>query len=268
MEHMPATAYSGLDLYARDENGLDQWVAVLKPNKQIISKCISCSFGPLAQGSRTYTLYLPLRNGVNSLEIGIEKGKLFNALPSRVQKPIVFYGTSIIHGASASRPGMAFPSILGRRLKCPIINLGFAGNGRMEIEVASLLAELDPCIFVIDCLPNMNEETISERAVPLVKKIRESHIKTPILLVEDRSFTNAKFFPSKQKHHEKSREALKKAYMQLEDSGIKYIFYLKGDDILGDDGEGATDGSHPNDLGMVRYANAYEPVLRSILNQL
>ena len=51
----------------------------------------------------------------------------------------------------------------------PIINLGFGAGGeaatdgshRMEIEVGSLLAELDPCVFVIDCLPNMNESTVS-----------------------------------------------------------------------------------------------------------
>jgi len=42
---------------------------------------------------------------------------------------------------------------------------------------------------------------------------------------------------------------------------------LDGDNLLGNDGEGATDGSHPNDLGMVRYADAYEPVLRSILEK-
>ena len=42
---------------------------------------------------------------------------------------------------------------------------------------------------------------------------------------------------------------------------------LDGDNLLGRDGEAATDGSHPNDLGMIRYADAYEPVLRSILRQ-
>ncbi|MEC9092749.1 MAG: SGNH/GDSL hydrolase family protein, partial [Planctomycetota bacterium] len=35
--------------------------------------------------------------------------------------------------------------------------------------------------------------------------------------------------------------------------------------LLGTDGEGATDGSHPSDLGMVRYADAYEKVLRPLL---
>ena len=264
MTHMAATGHSGVDLYAQDGMGIDRWVAVVRPGKQKMDTTIAKGLAP---GSRRYTLYLPLRNGIESLEIGVVKGEAFKALPPRSEKPIVFYGTSIMHGACASRPGMAFPSILGRRLRRPIINLGFAGNGRMEIEVGSLLAELDPCVFVIDCLPNMNESTVSQRTIPLVKKIRETHDKTPILLVEDRSFTSTRFFPERKKRHQKNRIALKKAFNELERLGIKNIFYLDGDNLLGQDGEAATDGSHPSDLGMTRYADAYEPVLRRILRQ-
>ena len=86
-------------------------------------------------------------------------------------------------------------------------------------------------------------------------------------MVEDRSFTNTPFFPSRKIHHHKSRKALKKVYAELIDSRVGNLYYLNGDQLLGDDGEGATDGSHPNDLGMVRYADAYEPVLRSMLKQ-
>jgi lysophospholipase L1-like esterase len=264
MTHMAATGHSGVDLYAQDGMGIDRWVAVVRPGKQKMDTTIAKGLAP---GSRRYTLYLPLRNGIESLEIGVVKGEAFEALPPRSERPIVFYGTSIMHGACASRPGMAFPSILGRRLRRPIINLGFAGNGRMEIEVGSLLAELDPCVFVIDCLPNMNESTVSQRTIPLVKKIRETHDKTPILLVEDRSFTSTRFFPARKKRHQKNRIALKKAFNELERLGVKNIFYLDGDNLLGQDGEAATDGSHPSDLGMTRYADAYEPVLRRILKQ-
>ena len=264
MSHMPATGVSGLDLYAQDHRGIDRWVSVVRPNKQEIETAIAKDLGP---GLRRYTLYLPLYNGVDSLEVGVPNGASFKALAPRKNRPILFYGTSIMHGACASRPGMAFPAILGRRLRRPTINLGFSGNGRMESEVAGLLAEQDPCAYVIDCLPNMNETTVSERAVPLVKKLREVHDKTPILLVEDRSFTNTPFFPHRKTHHQKSRAALKKAYMKLTDAGFENLYYLDGDHLLGDDGEGATDGSHPNDLGMVRYADAYEPVLRAMLKQ-
>ena len=264
MTHMAATGHSGVDLYAQDGMGIDRWVAVVRPGKQKMDTTLAKDLAP---GSRRYTLYLPLRNGVESLEIGVVGGQSFTALSPRNEKPIVFYGTSIMHGACASRPGMAFPSILGRRLRRPIINLGFAGNGRMEIEVGSLLVELNPCVFVIDCLPNMNESTVSQRAVPLVKKIRETHEKTPILLVEDRSFTSTRFFPARKQRHQKNRIALKNAFKELQNLGIKNIFYLDGDNLLGQDGEAATDGSHPSDLGMVRYADAYEPALRAILRQ-
>lgn len=264
MPHMPATGVSGLDLYAQDARGIDRWVGVVKPDQQQMDTTIAKD---LASGIRTYTLYLPLYNGVEALEVGVPKGSSFEGLSPRDERPMVFYGTSIMHGACASRPGMAFPAILGRRLKRPTLNLGFSGNGRMEPEVAELLAELDPCVYVIDCLPNMNENTVCERAVPLVKRIRSAHEHTPILLVEDRSFTNTSFFPKRKVHHQKSRMALKKAYLELLDAGVENLYYLGGDSLLGNDGEAATDGSHPNDLGMVRYAEAYEPVLRNILKQ-
>ena len=264
MSHMPATGVSGIDLYADNGEGIDRWVSVIQPNKQLMDTSIAKDLAP---GSRRYTMYLPLYNGVDNMEVGVTKDESFRPLTPRKEKPILFYGTSIMHGACASRPGLAFPAILGRRLRRPTINLGFSGNGVMEPEVSDLLAEQDPCVFVIDCLPNMNETTVSKRTIPFVKRLRESHDNTPILLVEDRSFTNTIFFPSIKIHHRKSRTALKKAYAELIDSGVRNLFYLDGDHLLGDDGEGATDGSHPNDLGMMRYADAYEPVLRTILKQ-
>ena len=43
------------------------------------------------------------------------------------------------------------------------------------------------------------------------------------------------------------------------------LYYIPGDGMLGDDAEGATDGSHPSDLGFMRQADAFEPVLRQAL---
>ena len=57
-----------------------------------------------------------------------------------------------------------------------------------------------------------------------------------------------------------SFEALKK-------EGVTKLFYIPGDALLGDDTEGATDGSHPNDLGFIRQAAAFEPVLREALGK-
>jgi len=266
LPHMPATGVSGLDLYARDEQGRDRWLAVGKPTQQKMELKLAGPVDPLPGGKRRlYTVYLPLYNGTESLEIGVDAGASFQPVAPRAQKPIVFYGTSILHGACASRPGMAFPAILGRRFNRPTINLGFSGNGRMEPEVGALLAELDPCLYALDCLPNMSPEQVAERSAPLVRQLRQARPETPILLVEDRTFTAAPFLKGSRDGHAARRAALKKAYADLLADGVKGLGYLEGEALLGDDGEGATDGSHPSDLGMLRYADAYEKELKKLL---
>jgi lysophospholipase L1-like esterase len=266
MSHMPATGVSGIDLYARDERGRDRWLAVGRPSQQKMELKLAGPVDPLPGGKRRlYTLYLPLYNGTESLEVGVDPKASFEPVAPRKEKPIVFYGTSILHGACASRPGMAFTAILGRRFDRPTINLGFSGNGRMEPELGSLLAELDPCLYAIDCLPNMSAEQVAERAEPLVRLLRKARPATPILLVEDRSFTSSPFLQASRDAATARRAALKKAYAVLQADGVKNLGYLEGEGLLGDDGEAATDGSHPNDLGMLRYADAYEKELKKLL---
>ncbi|MBD3674378.1 MAG: SGNH/GDSL hydrolase family protein [Planctomycetaceae bacterium] len=266
MYHMPATGVSGIDLYGRNEAGQDRWIKVTRPDSQHVEQKLFSGIDPRPNGQpRLYTAYLPLYNGVNKLEIGVPKGATFKPVAPREAKPIVFYGTSIMHGACASRPGMSISALLGRRYDIPTINLGFSGNGRLELEVGKYLAELDPAVYCIDCLPNLQGPQVAERAEPLVKLLRESRPTTPIVLVEDRTYTNAPFFQSSRDRHAASRQALRTAYQNLKAAGDENLFYLEGDIQLGDDGEGATDGSHPNDLGFMRYAEAYATVLDSLL---
>ena len=101
------------------------------------------------------------------------------------RKPLVFYGTSITQGGCASRPGMVHTAILGRWLDRPVINLGFSGNGTMDPEMADLMAELDPALYILDCLPNINAAQVAKRVVPFVRTLRKARPETPILLVED-----------------------------------------------------------------------------------
>ena len=266
MSHMPATGVSGVDLYARDVEGRDRWLAVGRPAQPKMELMLAAGIDPLPGGRRRlYTVYLPLYNGTESVEIGVARGAAFGGVAPRAEKPVVFYGTSIMHGACASRPGMAIPATLGRRLSRPTINLGFSGNGTMEPELGELLAELDPCAYVVDCLPNMDARTVAERAEPLVRRLRKARPATPIVLVEDRAFASSPFHKERREQHAASRAALRAAYEALVASGVGGLHYLPGEALIGADGEGTTDGSHPNDLGFLRYADAYEPVLRKAL---
>jgi lysophospholipase L1-like esterase len=261
--NMPATGVSGVDLYARDDAGQWRWVGVTKPESR---DCTAAWATDLAPGPREYAAYLPLRNGVDSLAIGVPAGAHFEGLPPRRTRPIVFYGTSITHGYCASRPGMTHLAILGRHLDRPVINLGFNGNGRMDAAVGELLCRIDAAAYVIDCLPNMEPEEVRQRCPPLVRMLRAARPKTPIVLVEDRRNANAWIRPARDLHHTDNHVALRAAYASLVREGLGPLFYIPGDHLYGDDGEGSTDGSHPSDLGFMRQAAVFEPVLRSALS--
>ena len=264
MPHMPATGMSGLDLYAKDDNSEWRWVQVTRPTSQTMNVVVASGLRP---GIRDYAIYLPLYNGTESLKIGVPKGGTFETIAPRKQKPIVFYGTSITHGACASRPGMPHPSILGRRLNRPIINLGFSGNGKLEKAVGNFLTELDPAVYVLDCLPNMVAKEVTARTEPMVKQLRNTHPKVPIVLVEDRTYANSWIMPSKQKRNDSSRAAFRLAYKSMQDAGIENLFYVDGASLLAKNGDDTTDGSHPSDLGFFNQANAIEPALRKALKK-
>lgn len=264
MPHMPATGVSGLDFYAQDEQGRWRWVAVTRPNKQQISVQVVSGIRP---GRRAFLVYLPLYNGTESLEIGVPDGSLFEPVPPRTTGLLVYYGTSIAHGACASRPGMAFPAILGRRFDRPVVNLGFSGNGRMEPELALLMAELDAAVYCIDCLPNMQAADVAARTEPFVRSLRQRKPQVPIVLVEDRTYTNAWILPERRQRNDTSRQAFRAAYERLVADGVEGLHYVEGEHLLGNDGDGSTDGSHPSDLGMMRMADALDPVLRPLLRK-
>ncbi|EMI16149.1 putative secreted protein [Rhodopirellula maiorica SM1] len=261
MPHMPATGVSGVDLYARDRHGDWRWVQVAKPSSQEVKVEIVRG---LAEGQREYAAYLPLYNGVDFMKIGVEQGSHFAGLKPR-ENPIVFYGTSITHGACASRPGMVHTAILGRRFDMPVVNLGFSGNGRMDKAVGDYLVQVDASAFVIDCLPNMGPDAVAEKCIPLVKQIRQSRPNTPIVLVEDRRNTNDWILPARQQHHSENHAALKAAYQRLVADGVSGLHYIDGDHLYGDDSDGATDGSHASDLGFMRQADVFEPILRQAI---
>jgi len=263
LPHMPATGVSGVDLYARDKDGTWRWVQVTRPVAQEVKTEM---IKGLAPGYREYAAYLPLYNGVESLSIGVPRGAKFEGLAPRA-KPIVFYGTSITHGACASRPGMVHTAILGRRFDRPVVNLGFSGNGRMDPAVGDYLTRIDAAVYVIDCLPNMQPADVAAKAVPLVKQLRAAKPDTPIVLVEDRRFTNSWITPAKAKFHDDNHAALRAAYATLRKEGVKNLFYVPGDKLYGEDSEGATDASHANDLGFMRQADVMEPVIRAALRK-
>ncbi|MDO4583419.1 MAG: SGNH/GDSL hydrolase family protein [Planctomycetia bacterium] len=259
MPHMPATGKSGFDLYGRDTAGKFRFI------KNVVPKEGDLPLGENLPGDeREYLIYLPLYNGTRKMELGLPENASFS-LVERKEKPILFYGTSIMHGGCASRPGMPHAAILGRRLDRAFWNFGFSGNGRMEVVLAEAFGELDAAIYVLDCLPNMNPKLVSERTVPFVRKLREKRPDTPILLVEDRVFPNAWIYHGQADYHQRNQASLKSSYEKLLADGVPGLFYLSHESLLSEDGDATVDNSHPTDYGFLCYANAMEGILREML---
>ena len=47
--------------------------------------------------------------------------------------------------------------------------------------------------------------------------------------------------------------------------GTRRVALSQGEHLLGDDGEGTVDSSHPNDLGFMRQADVFAKVLKPLL---
>jgi hypothetical protein len=263
--------YAGVDLYTRHD-GRWRWLSAGWPGAKLDSEMTLVTEVPA--GAREYALYLPLITGVERAEIGAVGSPVGSAMAQASSltravsqaKSLIFYGTSIVHGACASRAGMAYPAILGRRLERPTINLGFCGSAKMEPAIGKLLAELDPAVYVIDCLPNMVEPMITERCEPLVRTLRAARPGTPIVLVESIIYERAYLVAAHRNRCTNSNVALRAAYERLRDAGVTNLHLVPGANLLGGDGEATVDGTHPTDLGFTRIADALEPVLRSLVH--
>lgn len=260
-EHQAYIKY--LDLYARGADGSWRWAGVSR------NGFVPSGQTPLVEGLtpewRTFRLYLPLFYVIERLELGVPPDASLESLPPPAAKPLVVYGTSIVHGHSASRPGMAWPSILGRRLARPVINLGFSGSARMEPDLGRLLAELDAALLVVDPLPNMSRELVEQNTEPFLGHLLAAHPRTPLLLVEDRAHAQEWLYPGMRRDRLAKRAAFRAVYERLCAGGARNLAYVEGDPLLGADAEATVDGSHPSDLGFVRYADALEPAIAGLV---
>ncbi len=267
MNHMPATGVSGLDMYAINSDGIWNFCA----GNYAFKDTITYHYNHIRKNNYhdygyEYRLYLPLYNSVTWMEIGVPDGSSFEFIPVSLERPIVVYGTSIAQGGCASRPAMAWTSIVERKVGFPLINLGFSGSGKMEDEVISYVNELDARLYILDCLPNLSgydNQEIYTRILKAVRTIRKNH-KAPILLVEHTGCSNMETDSTKKSVIENINEVSLAAFQALQREGIKDLYYLYNDEIKLP-ADGWVDYVHPNDLGMQAQADVLEKKIREIL---
>lgn len=256
MNHMAMTGIKGLDLYVLID-GRWMFIGTARPGAK---ENFSVFVKGMTKSEKEFMAYLPLYDGVESLQIGVAKEsgigmpKINALVKSESAKPVVIYGTSITQGGCASRPGMGYTSILSRLLGREVVNLGFSGNGRLDFSMSKAIAMTDPGVIVLDCLPNTTSQSVKDSAYRFITNILKSHSSTPLYMVENPNFAHLIVDKATADELQRENAAWLELYNRLRREGYKNIFYIKADNFFGTDNEGTVDGIHPTDLGMQRMA--------------
>lgn len=257
MSHMPLTGSMGTDIFIngtscttfRPHHDTDPWYeGILELDGSEL---------------RDVELNMGLYNGITEGWIGLQSGSVLEApRPYTVEKPIVYYGSSITQGGCASKPGNSFQGFLGRWLDADHINLGFSGSGRGEACMAEYIAGLEMSLFFLDYDHNAPDvEHLRRTHYPFYKTVREKNPELPILM------TSMPDGDRKPAWRAQRRQVVQETYERALAEGDRKVWFVDGATLFGQEDRDACtmDGTHPNDLGFYTMARNLLPWVKQAL---
>lgn len=205
---------------------------------------------------REITINFPLYSGVNDLYVGLQNDAIAEeASPYKNTKPIVYYGSSITQGACASRPGMAYQSILSRKFNHDFVNLGFSGSAKAQDNMIDYIKNLDMSAFVYDYDYNSpTPEHLKSTHEKMFKEVRKQNPDIPIIIMSRPAFYLTE-------EEEIRRSIIEKTYKNAISSNDTNVYFIDGRKLMElCEGEGTVDNCHPTDFGFVSIANALSDI--------
>jgi len=260
--HFSVMAMCGFDMYEKKENGEHIFVSSFVPPRDVkdgYSGVISFEEKRL----REITINMPSYNDVYKLYIGLDKDAVLKEAPDyKYKTPIVYYGSSITQGSSASRPGMSYENIITRRLDTEYINLGFSGSAKAEEAISEYIRNLDMSIFVYDYDHNAPTiEHLENTHERMFKEFRSKNPTTPVIMMTRPNFVQ-------NEDMKKRVEIVIKTYNNALNSGDKNVYFINGKDLMKYCGnEGTAENTHPNDFGFYSMGKVLGDLIEEILNK-
>ena len=265
-DNMTPIVQLGVDLYVK-QNG--EWRfcntgrVSTKPNVTNYKKTLVRN---MDNSEKEFMLYLPLWNEVTELKIGIDSDAKISATPSPYKHRVVVYGTSTLHAASPSRPGMAPLARLSRMLGVDFINFSYSGQGKMEPESAAVLADCKADAIICYCFGNTTPTEIEERVDNFVAQVVKAHPDKAIIFMPPFLYNPHNLDLVKREYSAKKRETIARK-MAVLTKKYKNVYYIDIKEACGTDNEASIDNSHPNDLGFDRILQSYSPEIAKILKK-
>ena len=275
MIHMAGTGLKGIDLYILEADSVWRHMNCIRPYTekdslgQSTRRVEKTIVENLDGDTHEYMLYLPLYDGVTDLSIRIDSAATVSSGAPELISPrgrIVAYGTSILQGGCASRPGMASTNILSRELNREVINIGISGEGKMDACMARAMASIpDVDLFIIDPVPNCTLAMCDSLTYDFVSIIRRARPDAAIVMVEGPIYPYARHDSYFRDYLPAKNEAFRRGFERLRAERPEGLYYVTSDGLDGPDDDGTVDGIHLTDLGFRHYADKLLPVLRQAL---
>ena len=246
VSHFTLAGTSGFDMYVGNE-----YVKTFMPPFDMTNGYDGvCEFE--TRELREITLNLPLYAETHEVYIGLEKGAVVKeAPPYKIEKPAVYYGSSITMGGCASRAGTCYQNIVAREFSLNYINLGFSGAAKGEQEMTDYIKTLDMSMFILDY--DHNATTVQDLAnthEKMFQGVRESHPDIPIIIMGRPQYKLGE-------KELKRKEVIETTYNNALKKGDKNVYYISSEKLAElCKGEGTVDGCHPTDYGFASMAKA------------
>lgn len=269
MNHMADAGVKGMDLYRLSDKGKWEYVNTVRPVSDTLQNSLLVQ--RMDGKMHEYMVYLPLYEGLKWLEIGVDPESVITDPqvdnPKASRGKVVWYGTSILQGGCASRPGMSATNIIQRELGIECVNIATSGQGKMYYHMARAIAQIeDVAAYVIDPVPNCTLGMCDTLTCNFVGIIREAHPDVPVIMLEGPMYPYWKFDSYFAENLPQKNAAFRKNYEKMKKENPKNLYYLDCSGLTAKDEEGTVDGIHLTDYGFRAYADKLEPVLRKILH--
>ncbi len=227
-----------------DENGFKGWFHL-----------------PKTGGS--YTLHFPLYHEVDSVFIGFpETASVWEGMPYRDIKPVLYYGSSITQGGCANRPDTSYEDFICRKNNVDYINLGFSGSALAEPGMVDYLATIDCSVAVFDYDYNApTKEWLKNTHFAMYERYRKQRPDTPVVFI-----TKPNYFVDATA---KARwRIIKKTYNRAKALGDENVYFIDGRKLFGKEWDVCTvDNTHPTDLGFYKMAQTIGRVVNKIIEK-
>ena len=253
----------GFDLY-QVENGVCRFNTIMAPS-QGEGKSYVESRVRLNSGMKDIIINFPLFAKISSACVALREGcEVTFGGEYRYQKPIVFYGSSIVHGVGAGRPSSNYPSIVARRLDSDFINLGFSGAAKAEPAILDYICGLDMSVFVYDYDHNAPDaEYLAKTHFDGYQRFRSAQPDTPVIMASKVDYY------ADIVSNEKRREIILESYRRGLEAGDRHLYFVDGKTIYDPDylNESTADGCHPNDAGYLAMAKTIGETVKKAMSE-